>query len=181
MKHVPVAQRSVSLMLWALLLLCTACSHPRVPATSSNKTGANTSASSGRVSEIVTLDERGSQVVLFALGLLNIDYRFGGSHPDTGLDCSGMVAYIYQETLGVHLPHNAAQIAAASRVISTDQLQPGDLVFFNTMDKPYSHVGLYLGEQQFIHAPSRNGKIRVDSLSTPYYAQRLHAARRVMM
>lgn len=117
------------------------------------------------------------EVVIYALGLMDVDYRFGGKNPESGLDCSGMVSYIYRHALGIELPPNAAKIARIGREIETARLAPGDLVFFNTTGKPFSHVGIYLGDDRFIHAPSSNGKIKVSSLKTAYYAQRLEAAR----
>jgi cell wall-associated NlpC family hydrolase len=121
--------------------------------------------------------ERAAEVVIYALGLMDIDYRFGGKNPESGLDCSGMVSYIYRHALGIELPHNAARIAQIGREIAPDRLAPGDLVFFNTTGKPFSHVGIYLGNDRFIHAPSSNGKIKVSSLKATYYATRLEAAR----
>ena len=117
------------------------------------------------------------EMVLFALGLLDTGYRFGGRNPDAGLDCSGMVAYIVENISGRKLPHNAAQIADRTRPIDVSELRPGDLVFFNTNNRPFSHVGIYIGDARFIHAPSTNGKVRIDRLADRYYAQRYEAAR----
>lgn len=121
--------------------------------------------------------EQASEVVMYALGLMDIDYRFGGKNPEGGLDCSGMVSYIYRNALGIELPPNAARIAQIGREIETASLAPGDLVFFNTTGKRFSHVGIYLGEDRFIHAPSSNGKIKISNLKSGYYAKRLDAAR----
>lgn len=118
-----------------------------------------------------------SEVVMYAYGLMNIDYRFGGNNPESGLDCSGMVSYIFENAVGLKLPHNAAQIAELGRDIDIKALQPGDLVFFNTEHRSFSHVGIYVGNNRFIHAPSSNGKIKISSLKNGYYAQRLEAAR----
>jgi cell wall-associated NlpC family hydrolase len=121
--------------------------------------------------------EQGNEVVMFAMALMDSGYRFGGSNPESGLDCSGMVSYIYQQALGLKLPHNAAQIAQAGREISLSGLAPGDLVFFNTNGKPFSHVGIYIGDDRFIHAPGQDGKIRISSLKSGYFEKRLEAAR----
>lgn len=121
--------------------------------------------------------EHASEVVMYALGLMDIDYRFGGKNPESGLDCSGMVSYIYRNALGIELPPSAARIAQIGREIEPARLAPGDLVFFNTTGQSLSHVGIYLGDDRFIHAPSSNGKIKVSSLKTAYYAKRLEAAR----
>jgi len=121
--------------------------------------------------------EQASEVVIYALGLMDIDYRFGGKNPESGLDCSGMVSYIYRNALGIELPPNAARIAQIGREIEPARLSPGDLVFFNTTGQSFSHVGIFLGGDRFIHAPSSNGKIKVSSLKAAYYAKRLEAAR----
>lgn len=114
----------------------------------------------------------GREVVMYALGLLDVGYRFGGANPEAGLDCSGMVHFIYKEAVGVELPHSAAALAKRSRPVENASLQAGDLVFFNTLGYAYSHVGIYLGENKFIHAPSSRGRVRVESLDSPYFAQR---------
>jgi cell wall-associated NlpC family hydrolase len=118
-----------------------------------------------------------NEIVLYALGLIDTGYRFGGSNPDAGLDCSGMVAYIVQRVSGQRLPHNAAQIAAITRPIERAALQPADLVFFNTNGQAYSHMGIYLGDGRFVHAPSSKGKVRIERLDNVYFARRFTAAR----
>jgi cell wall-associated NlpC family hydrolase len=121
--------------------------------------------------------EKGNDVVLYALGLIDTDYRFGGKNPEAGLDCSGMVSYIYRTALGLKVSGSAADIARQTKPISRADLRPGDLVFFNTRNQPYSHVGIYIGDARFVHAPSTNGKVRIDNLADRYYAQRFEAAR----
>lgn len=120
---------------------------------------------------------KAADVVIYAFGLMDIGYRFGGRNPDSGLDCSGMVSYIYEQVAGLRLPHNAAEIARLTRPVERAALRPGDLVFFNTLDRPFSHVGIYVGEERFVHAPSRNGRIQLSRLSERYYARRYEAAR----
>lgn len=123
-------------------------------------------------------DTRGSDVVVFALGLLETDYRFGGKNPEAGFDCSGMVNYVYEKAAGLTLGASAAEIARKGRQIPPDRLQPGDLVFFNTNGRPYSHVGIYIGDGRFVHAPSSStGKVRTDSLSNGWFAKRFEEAR----
>ena len=122
-------------------------------------------------------ESRGYDVVLFALGLVETDYRFGGKNPDAGLDCSGMVSYVFDRAAGLRLTGSAADIARKGRNIDIAQLKPGDLVFFNTTNRPYSHVGIYIGDQRFVHAPSKNGKVRTDSLKTGWFATRFEEAR----
>jgi len=119
----------------------------------------------------------GNEVVFYALGLIDTGYRFGGKNPEAGLDCSGMVSYIYARAAGLKVAGSAADIARGGRPIERSALRPGDLVFFNTRNQPFSHVGIYLGDARFIHAPSSNGRVRIDTLNDRYYAQRFEAAR----
>ncbi|HNQ75754.1 MAG TPA: C40 family peptidase [Pseudothauera hydrothermalis] len=120
------------------------------------------------------------EIVLYALGLLNTGYRFGGRNPEAGLDCSGMVSYVVEQVSGLRLPHNAAQIAARTRPIALAQLQPGDLVFFNTLGRPHSHMGVYIGDGRFIHAPSSRGRVHIQRLDHPYFAPRIDGARSLL-
>jgi len=117
------------------------------------------------------------EVVLYAYGLMGTGYQFGGRNPEAGLDCSGMVAYIVQQVSGKQLPHNAAKIAQNTRPIKRLALQPGDLVFFNTLKRPHSHMGVYLGDGRFIHAPSSRGSVRIDTLSNRYWSRAFDGAR----
>lgn len=119
----------------------------------------------------------GREVTMVALGLIDTGYRFGGQNPEAGLDCSGMVRYIYRQALGLTLTGNAADIAERGRDIALAQVAPGDLVFFNTQGRPYSHVGIYIGDGRFVHAPSSGGQVRIARLDNPYFRQRFDAAR----
>jgi len=123
------------------------------------------------------ISEKGNDVALYALGLIDTGYRFGGKNPEAGLDCSGMVSHIYRTALGLQISGSAADLARQSRAIEREALRPGDLVFFNTRNRSYSHVGIYIGDSRFVHAPSANGKVRIDRLGDRYYAQRFEAAR----
>ena len=119
------------------------------------------------------------EVVLFSLGLLETKYRFGGRNPDAGFDCSGMVSYVYDKAAGIRLTGSAADMAKRGRPVSASEMRPGDLVFFNTLRRPRSHVGIYLGDGRFIHAPSSRGeaRVRTDSLTSGYFAARFEEAR----
>lgn len=134
-------------------------------------------ASSSTISQQSGVSEQGNEVAIYALGLVDTGYRFGGKNPEAGLDCSGMVSYIYHRAAGMKVVGSAADIARNGRSVERNALRPGDLVFFNTLKRPFSHVGIYLGDQRFIHAPSSNGKVRIDRLNDRYYAQRFEAAR----
>lgn len=120
---------------------------------------------------------RGHDIAIFALSLIDTGYRFGGRNPEAGFDCSGMVAYIYAQAAGMTLRGSAADLARRGRPVNSDELRPGDLVFFNTRNAPFSHVGIYLGEQRFVHAPATRGKVRIDRLDSDYFAKRFEAAR----
>lgn len=123
-------------------------------------------------------DAHAQDAVIYALGLIGNQYRFGGRNPDSGLDCSGMVSWIFEQVAGIRLPHNAAQIARLARPVDRASLQPGDLVFFNTSGKPHSHMGIYAGEGRFIHAPSTRGKyVRTDALDNGWFASRISGLR----
>jgi cell wall-associated NlpC family hydrolase len=125
-----------------------------------------------------TASDKGNEVALFALGLIDTGYRFGGKNPDAGLDCSGMVAYVYGQAVGFKVSGSAADIARLGRPVESDRLKPGDLVFFNTRSRPYSHVGIYIGEGRFVHAPSTNsGRVRTDHLDSGWFASRYEGAR----
>jgi len=122
----------------------------------------------------------GTELVLRALSLLGVNYKFGGSSPDTGLDCSGLVRHVFREAAGLGLPRRAVDISAAGEVIRKDELKPGDLVFFNTLRRAFSHVGIYIGNGQFVHAPSRGGGVRVEDMSDRYWRKRFNGARRML-
>ena len=123
------------------------------------------------------VSERANDVVLYALGLIGTGYRFGGKNPEAGLDCSGMVSFVFDQAAGLKVSGSAADIARTGRPVERNDLRPGDLVFFNTRNAAYSHVGIYIGDERFVHAPSTNGRVRIDRLSDRYYAQRFEAAR----
>lgn len=116
-----------------------------------------------------------------ALNLVGTPYRIGGRRPDTGLDCSGLVRYVYKQTHDVDLPHNARAISQVGEPVPREELQPGDLVFFNTLGRPFSHVGIYKGEGKFVHASSRSDRrVTVSDMRTPYWTKRFDGARRIL-
>lgn len=115
-----------------------------------------------------------------ALLALGMPYRYGGRSPETGFDCSGLVAYIFERAWGVALPGNARTQATLGKPIrKLRELQPGDLVFYNTRNRPYSHVGIYVGDGRFIHAPRPGQRVRAESIETPYWRSRFNGARRL--
>lgn len=122
---------------------------------------------------------RAGELVFKALSALGVHYKFGGNRPESGFDCSGLMRYVFWEALGLDLPRRAVEISRLGQDIARDQLQPGDLVFFNTLRHTFSHVGLYLGDNRFIHAPARGGQVRIDDMSSDYWAHRFDGARRI--
>lgn len=119
-------------------------------------------------------------LLLNALSLEGVRYRYGGTSPQAGFDCSGFVRYVFRQAASIALPHNARAISQVGRIVEQDQLQPGDLVFFNTMKQAFSHVGIYLGNNRFIHAPSSGGGIHIAEMSERYWAARFDGARRII-
>lgn len=114
-----------------------------------------------------------------ALELVGIRYRRGGSSPKTGFDCSGFVSHVFKEGMGLYLPHSAKEMSKAGSPVARKDLKPGDLVFFNTVRKTISHVGIYLGDNLFVHAPRPGAKVRVDSIVSRYWHSHFRAARRL--
>lgn len=120
------------------------------------------------------------EVAMHALNLSNTGYQFGGKNPEAGVDCSGLVTYVYRAAVGMQLSGNAASLAREGKEVSLDQLRAGDLVFFNTLGRPFSHVGIYLGRGEFIHAPNSRSRVRIDKLTNQYWAQRFETARTLL-
>ncbi|MGH8618885.1 MAG: C40 family peptidase [Burkholderiales bacterium] len=123
--------------------------------------------------------DRARELVVQALSLIGVRYKFGGNSPDSGLDCSGFVNYVFRQAEGKQLPRDAVAMSKVGDKVDAPDLQPGDLVFFNTRRRPYSHVGIYVGEQRFIHAPSRGREVEVVDMTDRYWRTRYNGARRV--
>ncbi len=123
---------------------------------------------------------RGPELVFQALASSGVPYRRGGDSPETGFDCSGLVAHVYREVWGIQLPHNAQAQSRVGKHITLSGLEAGDLVFYNTERRPYSHVGIYLGDHRFIHAPKPGTAVRIEDMRTAYWSRRYDGARRVM-
>ena len=126
-----------------------------------------------------TVSNTASELVVNAMGFLGVPYKRGGNTAETGFDCSGFVRAIYAQSIGLILPRRAEQQAAATQNIEKSDLKPGDLVFFNTMRRTFSHVGIYVGEGRFIHSPKPGAEVRVESMSVSYWSSRFDGARRV--
>jgi cell wall-associated NlpC family hydrolase len=122
---------------------------------------------------------KAGDVVVGALNMIGVRYRWGGNTPDSGLDCSGFVRYVFQDTLGMALPRRADEMSRVGEKVRVSDLKPGDLVFFNTMRRTFSHVGIYIGDNKFVHSPSTGSTIRVDDMDSGYWEKRFTGARRV--
>jgi len=120
-----------------------------------------------------------SELLLRALGLVGVQYQFGGQSPETGFDCSGLVQYLFSQVAGLALPRRAQDMSRVGNSVGRHELYPGDLVFFDTLREPYSHVGIYLGDQRFIHAPSSGGRVEIVTMTSRYWLRRYNGARRI--
>ena len=117
-----------------------------------------------------------AEALLQALSALGIDYRYGGRSRETGFDCSGLVAHVYREALGITLPATAEGQAQVGAPVRSADLEAGDLVFYNTLGRRYSHVGIYLGDGRFVHAPRAGAQVRVEQMSNSYWSRRYNGA-----
>ncbi|WP_051510149.1 C40 family peptidase [Hylemonella gracilis] len=174
----PTTSPSPSLTLSGFVLtlatvgLLQACAGPGSSARSSYEDHRYTHADDGA-------EDRRAEIVVAAMGALGTPYRYGGGSYDAGFDCSGFVRAVYQQTWGLTLPRQSAQQARATRAITRRDLQPGDLVFFNTVGQAYSHVGIYVGDDRFIHSPKAGASVRIENMRVRYWDDRFNAARRV--
>jgi hypothetical protein len=126
-----------------------------------------------------TVGDKTDQMLGKAMTLLGVPYKRGGSSAETGFDCSGFVRHIYETSVGRLLPRRADEQAKTTEKIDHNELNPGDLVFFNTMRRTFSHVGIYIGDGKFIHAPSAGKAVRIDDMRAAYWTKRFTGARRV--
>ncbi|CAL8473683.1 C40 family peptidase [Caballeronia sp. EK] len=147
---------------------------------SSDATSADAASSSGGAKSFLSgVASKAGDVVVGALNMIGVRYRWGGNTPDSGLDCSGFVRYVFQDTLGMTLPRRAEEMSRVGEKVTVSDLKPGDLVFFNTMRRSFSHVGIYIGDNKFVHSPSTGSTIRVDDMEDGYWEKRFQGARRI--
>lgn len=119
-------------------------------------------------------------VILQGLKLVGVRYRWGGNDEDSGLDCSGFVRLVFKDSIGASLPRTAREMSDFGEKVDFSDLKPGDLVFFNTMRRAFSHVGIYLGDNHFMHAPRAGAEVRVESMENSYWTKRFNGARRIL-
>lgn len=125
------------------------------------------------------ISQSASDLVVNAMGFLGVPYKRGGNTAENGFDCSGFVRAVFEQTVGAVLPRRAREQAEATQKIDRQDLQPGDLVFFNTMRQRVSHVGIYIGENKFIHSPKPGQQVQVEDMRQAYWDRRFTGARRV--
>jgi len=154
-------------LLVLLLLLCSSC------ATFHRET-------SGKTSPPETLStEALNDLAIYALSMAETPYVYGGATPQTGFDCSGFVYHVFQKSAGLQLPRTSVEMSRMGMPLNNTQLQAGDLVFFNTQQQPFSHVGIYVGEGRFVHAPKTGKAISIAELKDDYWRSRYDGARRM--
>ena len=173
--QVTPSSRSGSARIFAASLACAALFAPLAEANPPSK-----GERAPQVAPVSATVWHGAQdLAIYALGLIGVDYQFGGTNPERGLDCSGLVRYVFQQVTGVILPRTSQEISRLGEKIPVAELMPGDLVFFNTRRLQFSHVGIYLGEDRFIHAPRQGGEVEIVTLSKGYWQKRFDGARRL--
>ena len=128
----------------------------------------------------MTVEQAISEITSRSVLLLGSPYRLGGSSPKEGFDCSGLVAHVMQDAFRLRFPRTTEEQAIVGISVPRQSLRPGDLVFFNTTGRPNSHVGVYLGQSRFVHAPTSRGVVRIESLNQAYWSRRFEQARRLI-
>ena len=131
------------------------------------------------VSPAANPDARSGSVVMHALALTGLRYRYGGTTTASGMDCSALIQHVFREAWQQELPRTAEEISRAGDRITLHELQAGDLVFFDTANRPYSHVGIYVGDNRFVHSPSPGGAVRMENMNLGYWKTRFNGARRI--
>lgn len=164
-----------------LAFTCTSCAaaEPLTSSSGSPLTSTQTTEQSPAQDHPENWSDRAREVLVNALSLTGIRYKYGGNSPETGFDCSGFVRYVFKQATSLTLPHSAVAISQLGKTVLKDELQPGDLVFFNTLKSTFSHVGIYLGNNRFIHSPSSGGQVRIESMQDNYWAKRFDGAQRL--
>jgi len=169
--HVMSNYRFFNLVFGMLLAALVGCSSPPRQADPKNQTPTDSQ---------TPLSSQRQDVVMQAMALLDRNYVYNGKKLHTGFDCSGFVSFVYKESTGVVLRGSAADIASKTRPVPANVAVPGDLVFFNTLGSPNSHVGIYIGSGKFIHAANERTGVRIDPITADYWAKRLEGYRSVL-
>lgn len=161
----------ISILIGTVLLFSLSCQAAEdVPAPAVEEQPSFVSASLGKAQNTLN----------YALSLVGVNYKFGGTTPETGMDCSGFVSHVFRQAADMLLPHNAKAISMFGKKIAISELQPGDLVFYNTMRHTYSHVGIYLGNNKFVHSSVTGRGVEVVDMKESYWVKRFNGARRML-
>ncbi len=181
MTLLPAKSRFLALSSSFLMCLLTAC------ATTQSPQKAYESSQTHRLEDADSIEARdlsqvSNEVIFRAISLVGTPYHYGGTQPDTGFDCSGLIGFVFNEAAGLKLPRTTRElIDIDAKAIDRDDLQAGDLVYFNSRGGRVSHIGIYVGENRFVHAPSSGGVVRIDKLDTPYWTKFYVGAKRLLM
>ena len=168
-------RRLAGIALVALVCLLSACSSTPTRSTASRDPGLRT-----RGAPIHDPSAGLEEISIEAMALVGTPYRYGGNTPDSGFDCSGLVRYVVQRASSVTLPRTAAEMGRRGTPLERRNVASGDLVFFSTTGQPNSHVGIYVGQNRFVHAPATGGTVRLEDMTKSYWASRYMGARRVV-
>jgi cell wall-associated NlpC family hydrolase len=160
----------------SLLLLLCACSTPRQDTPAAVPVPLHSSAPVAKSSDEAQMNN----LAIYAMSLYETPYQYGGKSRVNGFDCSGFVQYVFQNSLGLQLPRTSAEMGRLGKPLSAGQLKPGDLVFFNTTRKRNSHVGIFIGENRFVHSPKTGKAIMITSLNDEYWSTHFNGARRIV-
>lgn len=175
---VRAGRRAAAAALLALPLLVAGCAGPQGARPRAGRRGDGRDG--GPIDPPLPADAAGTEVVIRAMALIGVPYQWGGDEPEDGFDCSGLVKHVYREAVGIRLPRTSRLISERGRQVARRGLREGDLVFFNTSRRAWSHVGIYVGDDRFVHAPSTGSLVRVDSMNQRYWSTRYDGARRLL-
>lgn len=139
-----------------------------------------TACSSTPTRQFAASGEQMNDLVMYAVSLADTPYRYGGNSTDSGFDCSGFVGHVYRHSLDISLPRTSREISRVGTPVGRSELSPGDLVFYNTRHRSFSHVGIYIGDGKFVHSPRSGESVRTEEMYTPYWQARYDGARRIV-
>ena len=181
MTLLPEKSRCLGLSSAVLMLLLSGCATTHTPRASYEASQTHRLEDSDNI-EARDLRQVSNEVIIRAISLVGTPYRYGGTQPETGFDCSGLIGFVFNEAAGLRLPRTTRElIDIEAKAIDHNDLQAGDLIYFNSRGGRVSHIGIYVGEGRFVHAPSSGGVVRIDKLNTPYWTKFYVGAKRLLM
>ena len=179
----PALRASLTAIYFTLAALSTGAADPALLGQAYEIVGPQLSAMDkvGTAAESVNpLPEKLQELLIRAISLIGVKYKFGGSSAQSGFDCSGFVSHVFESSLAIELPRSSYAMGRLGTKVENDDLRPGDLVFYNTLHRAFSHVGIYVGEGRFVHAPSRGKSVEIVDMSDRYWKRRFNGARRMI-